>query len=162
MNIIWAGMSILFRSMQMQNIISSVRSVKQCLRIPAGQKLVIAIETQNDEIMDFVVNCNEVLTKMCGATLGNLNGATIPIVIDNIILHICLGDFVDIKKEITRLRSEIENYEKMKFSAISRLNNPNFLAKAAEDVIEEHKKRVQTMDSKIDKIGHVIRSLEAV
>lgn len=146
----------------MQNIISSVRSVKQCLRIPAGQKLVIAIETQNDEIMDFVVNCNEVLTKMCGATLGNLNGATIPIVIDNIILHICLGDFVDIKKEITRLRSEIENYEKMKFSAISRLNNPNFLAKAAEDVIEEHKKRVQTMDSKIDKIGHVIRSLEAV
>jgi valyl-tRNA synthetase len=146
----------------MKEIITSIRSIKQCLHIPAGTKLTFGIEAQDAQFVDFISNCNEILVRMCGASLGELNGSTIPMVIDNAILHVCLGDMVDVKKEVSRLHQEIEQLEKIKNSAVARLNNPGFVEKADPEVVEEHKKRVQTLNEKIRKTTYIINGLEAV
>lgn len=145
-----------------KEIIAAIRSVKQCLHIQAISRLTFAIESPDEEFVNFIANCGEILTTMCGAKLGELKGATIPMVIDHAILHVCLGDLVDIQKELKRLHQEIDQLEKIKSSTQARLNNPNFMEKAAPEVIEEHKKRIQSLDEKIHKTTYIINGLEAV
>lgn len=146
----------------MKEIITSIRSIKQCLNVSFNTRLTFAIESSDKQFANFLSNCNEILVRMCSAELGDLSGSTIPLVIDNAILHVCLGDQVDIRKELARLQHEIDQLGKIRNSALARLNDPKFVEKAAPEVVEEHKKRVQSLDEKMHKITYVINGLEAV
>lgn len=145
-----------------KQIITSIRSIKQCLHIPMTRRLTFAIESEDKYFTGFVGNCNEILDRVCSAVMGEMKGATIPVVIDHAILHVCLGDMVDIKQELKRLRQDVEQLEKIKNGTLARLNNPAFIEKANPEVIEEHKKRVQTLDEKIHKNMYIINGLESV
>ncbi|MDR2724310.1 MAG: valine--tRNA ligase [Holosporaceae bacterium] len=143
----------------LKTIISSVRSVKQCLHFPIGEKVKIRIESEDPKVMDVISRHNEILCRMAGAYNEEISGQTVSIVINKAIIRIDLGDKINIVEEKTRLNTEILKLKKNREDALSRLADDNFLNKADEEVIQEHKKRVNDINEKIQKVDHIIQCL---
>jgi valyl-tRNA synthetase len=146
----------------LKTIISSIRSIKQCLRIPLGEKINANIEGYAPHIKDIISNHGEVLNRMAGITLGETSAQTIPVVVDGAIIHLEVGGKINVDTEQKRLLDELSKLKTNRDAALQRLSNNDFLSKAMPDVIEEHEKRVTIFNEKIQKIECVIKSLEVV
>ncbi|MDR2645608.1 MAG: valine--tRNA ligase [Holosporaceae bacterium] len=141
-------------------IISAVRSTKQCLRFSPWEKVNIRIESNNSRIVDLVSKYGETLCRMAGIFFEEISGKTVPVVVNDAVIHIAVGDKIDIREEATRLRAEVVKLNKYRENALLRLSNNDFLRKAGDDVIQEHKKRVDNINERIQKIKSVIHGLE--
>jgi valyl-tRNA synthetase len=148
----------------LKEVISSIRSMKQCLNIPVSEKLIIYIDSHETWIGGFVANYNETLSRMAGVSVssGPLFGRSVPIVVGNSVIHIGFEGKLDIMQERERLRDEISKLTKMRNNAVVRLSSDDFMRKASEEVIQEHKDRVANIDGKIQKINYVIQSLDVM
>ncbi|MDR0631862.1 MAG: valine--tRNA ligase [Holosporaceae bacterium] len=146
----------------LKTLISSVRSMKQCLRFPLGGKINIRVESASSDVEELISRYEEVLHRMAGIRLGEVTGQTVPIVIDNAIIHMELGNTINIADEKKRLTNEITKLTKNREDALSRLANNDFLNKADDKIIEEHQKRVDSINEKVQKINYIIQSLDVV
>ena len=146
-----------------KEIITSIRSMKKYLDIPVGKKLAYKIESSDQSILDLINQNSAIIDLMAGMNLQSEVGRhTIPVVVQNMIVHIELEGKVDISAELKRLNKEVSKIERLKKDALSRLNNTEFLEKASPEIIREHKDRITNADAKINSIQYVIKSLESV
>ncbi|MDR2780860.1 MAG: valine--tRNA ligase [Holosporaceae bacterium] len=146
----------------LKTIISSARSVKQCLRIPLSSIVNIRVESSTKCVENLIMKYGEALHRMAGVSLGEISTQTVPIVVGVTVIHMEVGNKIDIVDECSRLSAELLKLEQNRDAALMRLSSNDFLGKATEDVIEEHKNRVKTLNEKINKIQYVIKSLEVV
>ncbi len=146
----------------LQEIISSIRSLKQCLQISVGKKLNIKLEVMDNSEGNFVESHGIIISTMSNINFVDSVNKQIPLVFNGAILHVGIDEKVDINKEKIRLKNEVENFIKMRDATIFRLNNSDFIQKASQDTIEEHKKRVEKLNDKISKIEYIIHNLEII
>jgi valyl-tRNA synthetase len=146
----------------LKTLISSVRSMKQCLRFPLGEKVNIRVEGTSYEVEELISRYEEILYRMAGVCLEEFEGQSVPIVIGGAIIHVCLGNRINVEDEKNRLRHEITKLTKNREEALSRLANNNFLNKADDKVIEEHQKRVDSINEKIQRIDYIVQSLDVI
>ncbi|MDR1560892.1 MAG: class I tRNA ligase family protein, partial [Holosporaceae bacterium] len=147
----------------LKNVITSIRSTKQYLRIPLTDKMNIRIETSDLNVKRmFTSDYSEILYQMAGVRINDISGQTIPVIIDNAIIHVEFEGKIDVNTEKRRLQHEIAGLTKMRNNTLNRLVNNDFLCKASEDIIEEHKRRVDHINDQIQKINYVLQSLDVV
>jgi valyl-tRNA synthetase len=146
----------------LKSTISSIRSLKQCLHFSVAEKLKARIESSNPDVEDMLFKYADVIQRMAGISFENVSGQTAPLVLNGAIIHIGIEGKIDVNKEKVRLQNEIKKLEKNKEDAIARLSNNDFLEKATEEVIQEHKKRVDDIAEQIQRINYVIQSLEVL
>ena len=147
----------------LKELISSIRSMKQCMHIPFNEKVTVSIASEGKELAGFVAKNSESLFKMARTEFSSTElDNSFPMVIGGVVVHMNFSKEIDIEKELQRLRAEIAEMEKMKKGAESRLANEDFLTKAAPEVVEEHKKRIETLTAKIQKFEAIIKGLETV
>ncbi|MDR2157857.1 MAG: valine--tRNA ligase [Holosporaceae bacterium] len=142
--------------------ISSIRSLKQCLCFSVKEKLGARIESVNPAVEDLLFKYADIIQNMAGVSLDNISGQTVPVVLDGAIIHIGVGGQMNVNEEKARLRNEVQKLLKSKDEAIARLSNNDFLNKATEEVVQEHKERVDEIADKVQKINYVIQSLEVI
>ena len=146
----------------LKDIISSVRSMRKCLRIAYSEKLDLLLDTDED-VKEFVFEHNEILSRMANVNLVNgLSGKSISIVVDNATLKIAIPDSVDIKNERQKLIMECEKLIKSRNDSLAKLSNEDFLNKAPKEVVEEHKQRVDSISEKVSKMELVINGLSNI
>lgn len=147
----------------LKELISSIRSMKQCMHIPFNEKVTVSIASDDNDFAKFVAANSESLFKMARAEFSAAKpDNSFPMVIGGVVVHVNFSKEIDIEKETQRLHAEIAEMEKMKNGAESRLANEDFLTKAAAEVVEEHKKRIETLTAKIQKFEAIIKGLETV
>lgn len=144
----------------LQELITSVRSLKQCLHLPASEKVYVSLNDMEEHYQKFLQDHATILRHMAHIELGTTEGMSFPIAINSTVVQMFLMTQVDVKSKIEQLRQELTNLEKAKNSATARLANEEFLSKAAAEVVEEHKKRVVSLDAKIQKMSTLLRNLE--
>ncbi len=146
----------------LQGIISSIRSLKQCLQMSVGKKLNVKLEVMDTSEGNFIESHGIIISTMANINFVDSVNKQIPLVFNGAILHVGIDEKVDINKEKIRLKNEIENFIKMRDATIFRLNNSDFIQKASQNTIEEHKKRVEKLNDKISKIEYIIHNLEII
>ena len=144
----------------LKTVISAVRSVKQYLRFPLGIRVNVRLEGEDLKVADLASKYNEILCRMAGACFGKIHGRSVPVVVNKAIIHINVEDKINLNDEKARLCTEVSKLKKNREEAFLRLNNDNFLDKADEEVILEHKKRMSDLDEKIQKIEYILQNLE--
>lgn len=75
------------------------------------------------------------------------------------VLHLNPGDAVDVEKELERLSAERANVEKDLTRAQAKLDNPSFVNKAPEAIVEKQRRIVQELTERREAIGNRIRVL---
>jgi valyl-tRNA synthetase len=145
----------------LKDVITAVRSTRQYLQIPVGEKLSIWLETAKPALQEFLECHGEILRRMAGAVVENVVGGRVAVALEGAVLYIGFGGKVNVAEERKRLTEESSKLSKFRLDAATRLENQDFLRKASEEVILEHRERIAHLYEKIESIARILRSLES-
>ena len=144
--------------------IRAVRNMRAQLRIPAGQKLEAAIETNG--MMSLVSEEKDVISALArveplrvldagdsGATSG------VSLVVNPLVVRLPLAGVVDLAVETERLGRELGETRRNQERVGQLLDNPNFVAKARPEVVEKERQRLQRLTEQRERIEEIMAQL---
>jgi valyl-tRNA synthetase len=147
----------------LKEIITSVRAMKQCLNIPLSEKMNAKLETLNEDVAGIIEEYSDIIEKMAGVKFtSNVSRNTVPVVITEAIIYLEFGEKIDVRNEENRIKNEIAKLEKAKQESLTRLSNSDFLSKASEEIVQEHKERVEKISEKIQRMEYVVKTLGTI
>ena len=149
---------------QMNMIMDAIRAIRNRraeMNVPPSRKAHVYVATDKKDIFEKAVVFMQRLAFASDVTLGdsfNLEGS-VSIVTAEAKIYIPMGDLVDFEAERKRLNKEKETAEKKLSQINGKLNNPGFLAKAPQNVIDGQKADAEKLAEKIKMIDESLAAL---
>ncbi|WP_207478623.1 valine--tRNA ligase [Arenibaculum pallidiluteum] len=127
-------------------LISTVRTVRSEMNVPAGAQIPVMLRDASPATLRRLEAHRGVITRMARlASIEVLSGpapkGSVQVVLDEAALVLPLAEFVDIQAERQRLAKEIEKLSGEVAKIDQKLNNPSFVQRAPEEVVEEQRER---------------------
>ncbi len=152
------------------DLITRVRTVRTEMNVPPGAKIAVAVQQAETGAFKALIDTTEVLQPVIARlaridrvdTVASFPRGTVQIPVGDATLGLLLADVIDFDAEKTRLRKEIEKASKEMASLDGRLNNPGFVAKAPEAVVEEQRERREEMAQLVGTLNEAIARLDAL
>ncbi len=146
-------------------LISTIRSVRADMNVPAGAKIPLAIRGASPETAARLKAHEEIILRMARAESISLvseapKGA-IQAVLDEAMLFLPVAGVIDLDRERARLKKEIERLTKDIEKIDAKLGNDQFVANAPEEVIEEQKSRKAEAEGSVAKLSGALQQLES-
>ena len=140
------------------------------MNVPPGAKIAVAVQVDETGAFKALIDTTEVLQPVIARlaridrvdTVASFPRGTVQIPVGDATLGLLLADVIDFDAEKTRLRKEIEKASKEMASLDGRLNNPGFVAKAPEAVVEEQRERREEMAQLVGTLNEAIARLDAL
>jgi valyl-tRNA synthetase len=147
------------------DLIKTVRAIKAEIGIKPSQHVdLIAPNTPLTNISDTTsyLNILEHIGRIrLSSEATNLN-ATMPVIVGTETYHMRVDGLVDFAAEIARLERTLQKRQKEQSSLEARLQNPNFVSKAAPEVITEAQESLATLISANEKTSQAIAALQKI
>ena len=141
--------------------IRAVRNRRAEMNVPPSRTAHVYIATDKKDIFETAVEFMLKLASASDVSVGdsfNIEGS-VSIVTADAKIYIPMGDLVDFEAERKRLNKEKEAAEKKLSQINGKLNNPGFLAKAPQNVIDAQKADAEKLTEKIKMIDESLASL---
>ncbi len=126
-------------------LIGEIRSVRAEMNVPAAAKVPLLYRGAEDTTRTRIIDHDEVIKRMARLEwmrpTDEIPPGSVQIVLDEATFILPLADVIDIGQEMKRLEGEIAKLGKEIEKIDAKLDNPKFLAKAPEDVVEEQRER---------------------
>jgi valyl-tRNA synthetase len=143
--------------------VSEVRSVRAEMNVPAGAKIKAAIVGANGETRRRAAAWSDEIKRLARLEAVAFEDQVPPsaaqIVLGEATIALPLAGVIDFAAERTRLTKELEKIAKDVSGIDARLNNPGFVAKAPEDVLEETRERKAELESRRMKVSEAMSRL---
>ena len=147
------------------DMVGEIRSIRSEMNVPgsARAKLVLTgasdvtrarLQTHEDIIL-FLGRLSEVKAADHGAP------GSVPFVAAEATAHLAIAEFIDLKAEEARLLKEMAAFDKTIDQTSKKLGNPDFVARAPEEVIEENRERLDEAMSGRTKLSAALERLKA-
>ena len=150
---------------EMEKIMTAIKAIRNRrseMNIPPSKKAKVYIETAQSDVfltgIDFVkrlASASEVTVDKSFGDLGNV----VTIITDDAKIYIPLGDLVDFEAEKKRLEKELAAAEDKLAFIMKKLNNPGFVNKAPEKVVQQNRDDAAKAE---DKIAMLKKSIEEI
>ena len=150
---------------EMEKIMTAIKAIRNRrseMNIPPSKKAKVYIETAQSDVfltgVDFVkrlASASEVTVDKSFGDLGNV----VTIITDDAKIYIPLGDLVDFEAEKKRLEKELAAAEDKLAFIMKKLNNPGFVNKAPEKVVQQNRDDAAKAE---DKIAMLKKSIEEI
>jgi valyl-tRNA synthetase len=148
--------------------ITRIRNIRGEMNIAPSKKLNVvasapdaALEGVLHEGRDYIVNLGNLETLTVGVNLAEPRGAAVGVV-GTVRVFVLMEGMIDIAAERARLDKEMNKVDR-DLSAVSRkLANRDFMAKAAEAVIQKEEQKFQDLREKHQVLKAAIKKLEAL
>ncbi len=137
---------------KVMNVIKAVRNRRAEMNVPPSKKAKLFIETESAETFknSAVFMCRLASASEVEVVSGvDVEGA-VRVVTTDAVVQIPMNELVDFSKELERLSKELAAAEKDRDFFGSKINNPAFVAKAPEKVVEAQK---ESYKKAVDKIA---------
>lgn len=148
------------------NIITAIRNIKSEYNLSSKKDLPIVCVFKKEKI-EFLKEQEEIIKTLSKSEKLNFvdfyqrrHGDVIVMIEGGGELFINLSNYLDIEKEISRLKKEIEQTEERLNRIRKKLENQQFLEKAPLDVVEKEKKAFEELNKKLENLKNLIRGLE--
>jgi valyl-tRNA synthetase len=147
-------------------LISEIRSVRTEMNVPVAAKLPLALPNAAPVIKERAKRHEETISR-----LARLDSITFPkatpkgaavIVVGDATAALPLGGVIDAEAEAKRLGREIEKAESDLGKMDAKLTNPQFMAKAKEEAVEEARERKAELEGAIKRLRAAVKRLETV
>lgn len=143
-------------------VIRGVRNRRSELKVPSSRKTRLYISAAEPEVflesavyIKKLAYVSDVLVTEPFETQG-----TVRVVTADAAVYIPLRELVDVEAETARLRKELESAKKDEIFYETKLNNPNFVAKAPENVVEAQRESLAKVREKIARLGENLSALQ--
>ncbi len=146
------------------DVISSIRSVRTEMNVPAGAKVPLAV-VGSDEITRSRISTHEpAIQRLARVESISVADAVPPssaqFVVGEAVWALPLADLIDLDAERQRLTKEVKKLEGEIAGLERKLGNEQFLAKAPEEVVEEQRERLADALARRDKILEALDRLK--
>ena len=140
----------------LQEIVSNIRNIRAEANVSPAKKIELIYNSNNETEISILENNLKILDKLAnvekiskGVEIPELVGFR---VIRDTEIYVPLADLIDKEKEIEKITKEIEKITKELDRVNNKLNNPSFVEKAPEAVIEKEKNIKSELEAKIEKL----------
>lgn len=149
-----------------QKAISTIRSVRSDMNVPAGAKIAMVVQDANDTTKQRLNTYEAVLKQMARLESISLLSGTPPkqslkAVVDEATLILPIADLIDLDKERERLQKQIAKLQDDIRKTDEKLGNDQFVSNAPPEIIEEFKTRKVDALSTIEKLETALSQLAA-
>jgi valyl-tRNA synthetase len=147
------------------NLISEIRSVRTEMNVPVAAKVPLALPGANSTLRERARRYEETISR-----LARLESITFPkaapkgaalMVVEGATAALPLAGVIDMEAEPKRLSREIEKAEVDLGKMNAKLENPQFLAKAKDEAIEEARERKAELLETIRRLAAAVKRIEA-
>jgi valyl-tRNA synthetase len=147
-----------------QRLISEVRSVRTEMNVPAAAKLNLVLRSrQGLEEAQWFQRHRDLILRLArletAAIADALPNGFIQIVTGDTVAGLDLGGVIDFDMERARLKKEIDKAAGEVAKIDAKLNNPQFVSRAAEDVVEEQRERREEAEALARKLKEALGRL---
>ncbi|MCB1388959.1 MAG: valine--tRNA ligase, partial [Rhodobacteraceae bacterium] len=147
-------------------LIESIRSSRTQMRVPVGLKLPMLV-VDEDETAAARYTRNEVLIERLARLDGLHRGTAVPraaitVAAEGATYALPLEGVIDIAAEADRLGKGLEKLQKEIGGLKGRLDNPRFVANAAEEVVDEARATLAEKSDEASRLAEVLAKLRAM
>lgn len=139
----------------LKKIILGVRNIRGEMNISPNKLLPLLLhkgtEHDREKIIEYQEYLNNLL-KLESITWTKQPPPSATSLVETLELNIPLAGLIDKDAEIARLNKEISKLQKDLTSAETKLNNPNYAAKAPQDVVEKEKQKINDLGFALKKL----------
>jgi valyl-tRNA synthetase len=144
-------------------LISSIRSVRSEMNVPAGAQIPLAMKGASDATIDRLNRHGDLIRRMARlsdiAHLDHAPDGALQILHDEAIAILPVADFIDVTKERARLVKEVDKARAEIAKVDAKLSNEAFIAKAPEEIIEENKERRAEFSATVERLSEMLERL---
>ncbi|MFP4573749.1 MAG: valine--tRNA ligase, partial [Desulfobacterales bacterium] len=152
-------------------VVTAVRNIRGEMNISPSAMLSVLIQSDLTEICNTVDNHRDIISSLARLEelktepAGEKPAGTATAIVDDATVSVYLEGVIDFSKEIQRLEKEIAKLEKEVAGLSKKLQNPGFLSKAPQSVVDKVSSQYNEEVEKIEKLKtnrDKIKSLESV
>jgi valyl-tRNA synthetase len=127
------------------DLVSGVRSIRAEMNVPPAAKIQLALKTAEAETRARLDRNRDSILTLARLETADISDSipkgSAQFVVGDAVAALPLGDVIDFAKERTRLEKELQKAESEIARVDAKLNNPDFVSRAPEDVIDEQKEK---------------------
>ena len=149
-------------------IITGIRNIRGEMNIPPSKQVSVVMEVPDaneasvvQENLDHIRNLAKVDSLKIDAKISKPE-ASATAVHGQIQVHVLLTGLLDFEEEKKRLKKQIASIEKDMTGSSKKLSNRQFMEKAPSDIVESVKKKVETLQEKMDKLNNNLSFFESI
>ncbi len=144
-------------------LISGIRSVRSEMRVPPSARIALVLKDADERVASRLIRYRDIVL-----TMGRLSNARVSseipsgsaqFVIGEAVAALPLGDVIDLAQERARLQKDLKKAEDEMARFDAKLNNPSFVSRAPEDVIEEQKEKRAEAAALATRLGEALKRL---
>ncbi len=149
----------------MFDLIKEIRNLRTQIEIKPDQKVKVSVYTHSKEKQQLLqVNCGLIINLARLEALDVLHKndrpqAVISAVVEDMDIYLHFSGLLDVKKEQAKIKAKIEEIKKFKSAKEARLNNPEFIKKAPEEVVEKEKKGIEEFENSLKRLEKMFSEL---
>jgi len=142
----------------LMDVIRAVRNIRAEVNVPMSKKVELLLKPVNEQIAGIIDRNADYIRRFCNTSeyQSSLELATpekaMTAVVTGVELYLPLAGLIDIAQEIARLEKEIQHLNSEVERVEKKLNNPGFVSKAPEKVIEEERAKLADYSDKRSKV----------
>lgn len=146
------------------DLITEIRSIRSEMNVPGSARAPLVL-TGASEVTRARIATHEDLILFLGR-LSRVEAAetpaagSVPFVAGEATAHLAIAEFIDLKAEQARLLKDIAAFDKSIDGVRRKLDNPEFVKKAPEEVIEENRERLAEAESGKAKLAAALERLK--
>ena len=147
------------------DMIGEIRSIRSEMNVPGSARARLVLTGASEATAKRVATHEDLilfLGRLSGVSVGESAAAgSVPFVAGEATAHLAIAEFIDLKAEEARLLKEISAFDKTMDGVRRKLDNPEFVKKAPEEVIEENRERLAEAEAGKAKLSAALERLKA-
>jgi valyl-tRNA synthetase len=147
------------------DLVTEIRSIRAEMNVPPGARIPLTLSGASAETLDRLARHNDLiltLGRLGSAQAGDAPAGSAPFTIGEATASISIAEFIDLAAERARLTKEIAGHVSDIERVNKKLGNPDFLAKAKEEVIEENREKLAEAEAAKAKLEAALGRLQGV
>ncbi len=146
------------------DLITEIRSIRSEMNVPGSARAPLALSGASEATKARMARHEDLilsLGRLSEVRAGEGAPGSVPFVAGEATAHLAIAEFIDIKAEEARLSKEIAAFDKDMEATLKKLDNPAFVARAPEEVIEENRERLRDAQSGKARLSAALERLKA-
>lgn len=142
----------------LMDVIRAVRNIRAEVNVPMSKKVELQLKPVSGQIAGIIDRNADYIRRFCNTSEYQSSLAleapdkAMTAVVTGVEMYLPLAGLIDIAQEITRLEKEIQHLNSEVERVEKKLNNPGFVSKAPEKVIEEERAKLADYSDKRSKV----------
>ena len=146
------------------DLIGEIRSIRSEMNVPGSARAPLSLSGAS-EVTAKRLNTHEDLILFLGrlseVKVGEAAAGSVPFVAGEATAHLAIAEFIDLNAEQARLAKGIADFDKTIDGVRRKLDNPEFVRKAPEEVITENRERLEDAENGKAKLSAALERLKA-